>query len=130
MEAVCEPTPRPLGDVIGAGVVTGAFAGLATGAIDAIWSWAPAAQFVPGVGARLRTVGFAATSYAFAGALAGLVLVAALLVLSRGTRLGDLARFAFREHRRRRAQDPRTSVAGLALVLAGGPCIAAALVIA
>ncbi|HEY0993238.1 MAG TPA: hypothetical protein VGD80_39570, partial [Kofleriaceae bacterium] len=104
MEAVREPTLRPLGDVIGAGVVTGVFAGLATGAIDAIWSWAPAAQFVPAVGARLRFVGFAATSYAFAGALAGLVLAGALLGLSRGTRLGDLARFAFREHRQRRAR--------------------------
>jgi choline-sulfatase len=130
MEAVREPTLRPLGDAIGAGVATGVFAGLATGAIDAIWSWAPAAQFVPGFAARLRFVGFAATSYALAGALAGLVLAAALLGLSRGTRLGDLLRFAFREHRLRRAQDPRTSVAGLSLVLAGGPCIAAALVVA
>jgi arylsulfatase A-like enzyme len=130
MEAVREPTLRPLGDVIGAGVVTGVFAGLATGAIDAIWSWAPAAQFVPAVGARLRFVGFAATSYAFAGALAGLVLAGTLLGLSRGTRLGDLARFAFREHRQRRARDARTSVAALSLVLAGGPCVAAALVIA
>jgi arylsulfatase A-like enzyme len=130
MEAVREPALRPLGDVIGAGVVAGAFAGLATGAIDACWSWAPAAQFVPGVPARLRFVGFAATSYAFAGALAGLVLAAALLGLSRATRLGDLARFGFREHRRRQAQDRRAAVAGLSLVLAGGPCLAAALVIA
>src|SRR5438552_1924978 len=109
MEAVREPSLRPLGDVIGAGVATGVLAGLATGAIDAIWSWGPAAQFVPGVAARLRHVGFAATSYALAGALAGLLLAAVLLGLSRGTRLGDLLRFAFREHERRRAQDPRTS---------------------
>lgn len=130
MEAVREPSLRPLGDVIGAGVATGVLAGLATGAIDALWSWGPAAQFVPGIAARVRFVGFAATSYALGGALAGLVLAAVLLGLSRGTRLGDLLRFAFREHDRRRAHDPRTSVAGLSLVLAGGPCIAAALVVA
>jgi choline-sulfatase len=130
MESVREPTNRPLGDAIGAGVLTGVIAGAATGAIDAIWSWSPAAQFLPGVLARLRGVAFAATSYALAGALVGLVAGAILLGLSRGTRLGDLLRFAFREHDTRRARDPRSTVAGLSLVLAGVPCIAIALVVA
>jgi arylsulfatase A-like enzyme len=130
MEPVREPTTRPIGDVIGAGVATGVIAGLATGAIDAIWSWAPAAQFVPGAGARLRYVGFTATSYGLAGAIAGLVVAAALLGFLRGTRLGDLVRFAAREHQVRRARDPRSTVAGLSLVLAGVPCLAAALVVA
>jgi arylsulfatase A-like enzyme len=134
MESVRKPTihplGRPLGDAIGAGVATGVIAGLATGAIDAIWSWAPAAQFLPGALARLRHVAFAATSYALAGAIAGLVVAAVLVGLWRGTRLGDLVRFAFREHQLRRARDPRSTVAGLSLVLAGVPCAAAALVIA
>jgi choline-sulfatase len=156
MESVREPTNHPLGDAIGearsqevgpptalpaergsspvrsigAGVLTGVIAGLATGAIDAIWSWAPAAQFLPGALARLRYVVFAATSYAFAGAIAGLVIAAALLGLSRGTRLGDLMRFAFHEHQLRQARDPRSAVVGLSLVLAGVPCVVAALVIA
>jgi len=126
MEPVREPTTRPIGDVIGAGVI----AGLATGAIDAIWSWAPAAQFVPGAGARLRYVVFTATSYGLAGAIAGLIIAAALLGFLRGTRLGDLVHFAVREHQVRRARDPRSTVAGLSLVLAGVPCLAAALVVA
>ncbi len=130
MEPDREPPLRPLREVIGAGVVTGLLAGLATGAIDAIWSWAPAAQFVPGAIARLREVAFTAMSYALTGALAGLVVGVVLLGLSRGTRLGDLGRFVFRFHAARRARDPRTSVAGLALVLAGLPCVAAALVLA
>ena len=130
MEPDREPPLRPPGEVLGAGVATGLLAGLATGAIDAIWSWAPAAQFVPGVGGRLRHVGFAATSDALAGLLAGLLLTLVLLGLSRGTRLGDLVRFAVRFHVDRRAQDPRRSVAGLALVLAALPCVAVALVVA
>ena len=130
MEPDREPPLRPPGEVIGAGVATGFLAGLATGAIDAIWSWTPAAQFVPGLGARLRYVGFAATSDALTGLLAGLILAMLLLGLSRGTRIGDLARFAFRYHAARRARDPRGSVAGLALVLAALPCMAVALVVA
>jgi arylsulfatase A-like enzyme len=126
MESAREPT-TPLGDVIGAGVVTGVIAGAATGAIDALWSWGPAAQFLPGAFARLRHVAFAATSYALAGAVAGLVVAALLFGLSRGTRLGDLVRFLVREHQARRAREPRASVAGLSLVLAGAPCVALAL---
>ena len=125
-----EPLFRPVGDVLGAGAASGVIAGLASGAIDAIWSWGPAAQFVPGVAGRLRCVGFAATSYALAGFAAGLAAAAVLLGLGRGTRLGDLVRFAVREHCNRRARDPRAGVVGLSLVLAAVPCAAAALVIA
>ncbi|HMG55881.1 MAG TPA: hypothetical protein VK601_20415, partial [Kofleriaceae bacterium] len=81
MEPDPEPPPRPLGDALGAGTAAGLIAGLATGAIDAIWSWAPAAQFVPGAAARLRCVAFTATSYGLAGAIAGLAAAAALLGL-------------------------------------------------
>ncbi|HEU4732041.1 MAG TPA: sulfatase-like hydrolase/transferase [Kofleriaceae bacterium] len=132
MEPVREPPirPSPLVDALGAGVVTGAIAGLATGAIDATWSWAPAAQFVPGAAARLRYVAFAATSDALAGAIAGLAIAAVVLGLLRGTRLGELARFVAAEHRAQRARDPRRSTIGLSLVLAGAPCAVAALVIA
>lgn len=130
MESAREPPLRPLGDVLGAGLAAGAIAGLATGASDAIWSWAPVAQFLPGVAARLRCVAFAATGYALAGAIAGAAAAAALVALVRGTRLGDVMRFALREHRDRRARDPRAGVVGLSLVLAAVPCAAAALVIA
>src|SRR5260221_11360221 len=118
MESDRAPPLRPLGDVLGAGTATGMIAGAATGAIDAIWSWAAAAQFLPGVAARLRGVAFAATSYALTGAVTGLVAAAVLLGLSRGTRLGDLMRFALREHAGRRARAPRAGGAGLSLVLA------------
>lgn len=130
MDSAREPALRPVGEVIGAGMATGAIAGLAAGAIDAVWSWGPAAQFVPGFIARLGFVAFTATSYALAGALAGLALASALLVQSRATRLGELMRFAFRTHRARRANDPASALVGVSLVLAGAPCIAAALVIA
>src|SRR3954467_5285422 len=105
MEPVRDPALRPLGEVLGSGVITGAIAGAATGAIDAVWSWAPAAQFVPGAAARLGYVGFAATSYAFPGANAGIGVAAIALGLWRATRLGDLARFAIDHHRAQRARD-------------------------
>jgi len=130
MESVREPTLRPLGDVLGAGTLAGLVGGLAAGALDAAWSWAPAAQFVPGFAGRLRFVAFAAVSNALAGALAGLVVAAIALWMSRATRLGDLARFALRDHARRRAEAPASAVAGLSLVLAGLPCLAAALLVA
>ena len=122
-----EPVRDPATDVLGAGVLTGAIAGLAAGAIDALWSWGPAAQFVPGLLARLRFVAFGAASHAAAGAVVGLVVTLVLLTLSRASRLGDLLRFGWREHVARRASDPREAVAGLALVLATLPCVGAAL---
>jgi arylsulfatase A-like enzyme len=116
--------------VLGAGVLTGALAGFAAGAIDAVWSWGPAGQFVPGLVDRLRFVMFGALSHATAGAALGLVSAVALLALSRGSRLGDLARYGWKEHRARQARDPREAVIGLSLVLAGLPCVSAALYLA
>jgi arylsulfatase A-like enzyme len=130
MESDREPPHRPLGEVLGTGFATGVIAGLATGAIDALWSWAPSAQFVPGFAARLRAVAFAATCYSLVAAIAGLAAAAALVGVVRGSRLGDLMQFGLREHRDRRARDPRAVVAGLSLVLAAVPCVAAALVVA
>ncbi len=130
MESDREPPVRPLRDVLGAGTQAGAIAGLAAGAIDAIWSWAPAAQFLPGVAGRLREVVFAATSDALAGAIAGLATAVLGLGLLRGTRLGDLLRFAIRAHRAQQRRDPEASLTGLSLVLAGVPCVAAAQIIA
>ena len=121
---------RALSDVIGAGVLTGVIAGLATGAIDALWSWGPASQFVPGFLARVRFVAFSATLYAAAGAAIGLVLASILLVLSRLSRLGDLARFAAATHHERRARDPRDALSGLALVIVTLPAVSGALYLA
>jgi arylsulfatase A-like enzyme len=127
MEPVGDPAARSKSDVLGTGVLTGTIAGLAAGAIDALWSWGPAAQFVPGVLGRIRFVAFGAFSHAAAGAIAGLALSLVLLALSRGSRLGDLARFGWREHVARRSQDPREVLPGLSLVIATLPCIGAAL---
>ncbi|MDQ3367243.1 MAG: hypothetical protein M3680_17605, partial [Myxococcota bacterium] len=121
---------RRIGEVVAAGVVTGVIAGLATGAIDAVWSWGPAAQFAPGIASRLRFVAFTAVAHAAAGAALGLVLTSVLLVLSRASRLGDLLRYGWREHLARRDRDPSDAVAGLAIVLVTLPCVAASLVIA
>ncbi len=127
MEPVGEPAARSKSDVLGAGILTGAIAGLAAGAIDALWSWGPAAQFLPGFFAQLRFVLFGAFSHAAAGALVGLLVTLVLLALSRASRLGDLCRFGWREHVARRGRDPRDAMGGLALVLATLPCIGVAL---
>jgi arylsulfatase A-like enzyme len=118
---------RPVSEVLARGVATGVIAGLAVGAIDALWSWGPAGQFVPGFLSRLRFVAYSGVLHAAGGALVGLVLTAGLLVLSRLSRLGDLARFAWAAHREMRARGPGEAVAGLSLVLATLPCIAVAL---
>lgn len=129
MEPARDPALRPLAEVLGGGVIAGAIAGLAAGAIDALWSWGPAAQFVPGVLARLRFVLFSAVTDGSAGALIGLVLTAGLLVLSRASRLGDLLRFAFKDHDGRREAGPKP-VAGLAIVLTTLPALAVSLALA
>ena len=58
--------PRPVPEVLGAGVLTGVIAGAAVGAIDALWSWGPSAQFAPGFLARARVVLFVACTHAAA----------------------------------------------------------------
>ena len=121
---------RPIGDVLGTGTLAGAIAGLAAGAIDAIWSWIPASQFVPHIATRLRFVIYTALAHALLGLVIGFVATLALLVLSRATRLGDILRFLIGYHRERRARDPRETTAGLSLVIAGLPIIAIALYIA
>jgi len=117
---------RRLLDVLALGALTGLVAGLATGAIDAVWSWAPAAQFVGRFGAHLRFVAYTALSYGGAGMLAGFVAASTLLVLGRGTRLGDLQRYAWAKHDEVRANDPRDATIGVSLVVAGVPALAAA----
>jgi len=121
---------RAIRDVLAVGVMTGVIAGLATGAIDAVWSWGPAEQFVPGFFARVRYVMFSATAHAAAGAAVGFVLAGVLLVLSRASRLGDLVRFAWAEHRARRAHDPREVLAALSLVIVTLPLVSGALYVA
>ena len=125
-----EPRRDPGLRVLRRGVLVGLFAGAAAGVLDAIWSWGVASQFVPGVFAHLRFVLFSGAVHGAAGALVGLVLTTGILVLLRGSRLGDLLDFAWGEHVRRRARDPREAVAGLSLVLAILPTVALALVIA
>ncbi len=118
---------RSIRDVLGTGAFAGLIAGAAAGAIDAVWSWAPAHQFLPGLGARLRFVAYSAFSLGIAGMLVGVVAAALLVVLSRYTRLGELVRFAWRAHEERRARDVREAMAGLSLVLAAIPLLDAAI---
>src|SRR5262245_31802377 len=107
---------RPLLEVLGTSIVTGAIAGLAVGMGDARWSWRPAPRFVPGFLARIRFVLFAGALHAAAGAAAGLLLALVLLALSRATRLGDLVRFGWAQHLARRAREPRDALGPLAIV--------------
>jgi choline-sulfatase len=120
---------RPVAEVIATGALTGLVAGCAAGVCDAVWSWGPAAQFVPGVLARLRFVVYSGLVLGAAGALVGLVVSAGVLVMSRFTRLGDLLRFGWAEHEARRTRDPRDAVVGLSFVLAGVPLVAAAIAV-
>ena len=117
---------RSIRDVVGTGAFTGLIAGSAAGAIDAVWSWAPAAQFVPGAGGRLRFVAYSALSLGTAGMIAGVIAAAVLVALSRYSRLGELLRFAWHAHEERRTRDPREAMVGLSLVLAGLPLLAGA----
>ena len=121
---------RPLEDVLGAGALTGFIAAAAAGAIDAVWGWAPAAQFVPGIGNRLRFVLYSALSHGVLGLVAGLALAAVIAGIARGTRLGTLTRFAFGYHDRVRAADRRDAVVGVSVALAGVPALAAAIYLA
>jgi choline-sulfatase len=105
------------------GAWCGVVGGLGAGAIDALWSWRGAAQFAAGFGARLRFLGFCACSYALIGAVVGALAAVTAIVLLRGTRLGELARFAIASHHDRRRRDPGEAVVGLALVLVGVPAL-------
>ena len=81
---------RPVGDVLATGALTGLIGGFAAGLIDAVWSWAPAAQFVPGFVQRLRFALYTGLSLGWVLGLVGLLVAAGLLVLSRFTRLGEV----------------------------------------
>src|SRR5436190_2948670 len=104
---------RLFGGMLGAGLSTGIIAGFAAGLIDALWSWGPAAQFVPGVLGRVRFVLYSGLALAAAGAVAGLIVVRTVVAFARNTRLGDLLRFGWRVHEERRARDPRDAIIGL-----------------
>lgn len=109
--------------------MTGALAGLATGLVDAIWSWAAAAQFAPGILTRLRFCLFSATLHALAGFVVGLAIASVVVVLAY-TRLGDLVRFAWRTHLEQRARDPKSVLAGLALAIAKPVALGACFLVA
>jgi arylsulfatase A-like enzyme len=113
--------------VLGTGAFAGLFAGLAAGLIDALWSWGPAAQFVPGFLSRVRFVVYSGLVLGATGALAGFLAAAVLGHLSRRTRLGDLVRFGWGEHRARQQRDPRDAIIGMSLVIPGVPLVALAI---
>ncbi|HUS27539.1 MAG TPA: sulfatase-like hydrolase/transferase [Kofleriaceae bacterium] len=119
--------PRSVSHVLGTGALAGLFAGLAAGLIDALWSWGPAAQFVPSFVSRVRFVVYSGLALAATGALAGFIGAAILGHLSRRTRLGDLVRFGWGEHRARQEKDPRDAIIGMSLVIPGVPLVALAI---
>ncbi|HPH67012.1 MAG TPA: sulfatase-like hydrolase/transferase [Kofleriaceae bacterium] len=116
--------PVALGHALAAFVVAGALAGLATGAVDALWSWQAANQFVATLPSKLRWLAFSTFIDGLAGAAAGAALGGFLLLLGRGTRLGDLARFALRQHEATRDVEPQRTQVGNAMVLVGLPLLA------
>lgn len=120
------PRPRPAAELLFLGLWCGGLGGLGAGAIDALWSWQQLAQFAPGALSRLRIVGYCASAYGLVGVLAGVAVAVALLILMRGTRLGELGRFAVDAHQARRARDPGEAVVGLSLVLVGMPALVVA----
>ncbi len=122
-----DPGPLSLGTAIVAGLIGGAIAGAATGAIDALWAWAPLSQFLHGFGSKVRLLLFLATCYALAGAAVGALLTSVALFFSRATLLGREVGAAVRRHREARRADPRQAVAGLSLAIAAVPTVAGAL---
>jgi arylsulfatase A-like enzyme len=123
-----ETRSRPLPDALAVGALTGFIAAAAAGAIDAVWGWAPAGQFVPGFFGRLRFVAYTALSHAALGALAGVVLAAVIAAMA-ATRLGTLWRFAFGYHDKIREADRRDAVIGVSVAIALVPVLAAAIYI-
>ncbi|MCG8420618.1 MAG: sulfatase-like hydrolase/transferase [Proteobacteria bacterium] len=113
-----------------AGAVAGALAGAAAGAIDGLWSWRDMNQFLPGPSGKLRALVYLAASYGLAGALAGAAGAASIGFFWHFTHVGGLFRHALARHRAMRAADPGRALAGLALTIAGIPCVAAALGVA
>ena len=111
--------PRPTATCSAPACSTGAIAGLAAGAIDALWSWGPAAQFVPGFLARAAVRAVlggqprrrrGARRAASRPRRCSCCRARAGSATSCGSRGASTSRAA--------ARDPREAVAGLALVLA------------
>ncbi len=117
----------PIGQVVVAALLGGAIAGAGAGAIDGLWSWSSASQFVPGFGGKLSLLVLLAAAYSFAGAILGVVTAVTCVFFSRATRLGDALRSLAAAHRRRADEDPRTAMAPLSIVIAGIPTIAGTL---
>lgn len=124
------PVRRRASAELATGALAGALAGAVIGIGDTAWGWRGAGQFLAGLSDKLALGMHAAAGYALLGAALGVCGAAALLVLSRGTRLGELRRAARAAHDERRARDPASAVTFLALVLAGVPMLAAAGVLA
>ncbi len=124
------PARRDARAELATGAVAGALAGALVGAGDTAWGWRAAGQFLAGLGEKLALGLHVGAGYALLGAVLGTCGAAALLVLSRGTRLGDLGRAMRTAHREQRLRDPARAVTFLALVLAGVPALAAAGVLA
>lgn len=116
-----------LARVLITGLLGGAVAGMAAGAIDGLWSWSALSQFAPDFGGKLRTLVFLAAAYGLVFALIGALGAAALAFFDRATPLGALWRAALTRHREARARDPGAAVLGLALVLTGVPVLAVVL---
>jgi arylsulfatase A-like enzyme len=122
MSAPSRSGPRPLAGVVLGALLGGALAGAGAGAIDALWSWGDASQFLDG-GGKLRLLVYLAALYGLSWAALAVGGSLVWSFYSRLTRLGDLLRAGADAHQRARERDPRTALAGLSLVIAGAPTL-------
>jgi choline-sulfatase len=109
------------------GLVAGAVAGAAVGAIEALLTWGDASHFLFTTASKLRFAIFCAAIYGSAGAALGACGALFGAALLRFTPLGAWLAAALGRHREARAHEPRDALRWLALVLAGLPILAASL---
>ena len=131
MEPARDPALRPLADVLGGGTVAGAIAGLAAGAIDALWSWGPAGAVrarVPRPPAVRGVLRDHATRPP--GRWPGWWARRCCWCCRGRAGSASWRGSGGAEHLARRARDPRDAIAGLAITVATVPWVAGGLVVA
>ncbi len=120
---------RSLGDLLVGCLLGGAIAGAGAGAIDALWSWGDASQFVQTFGGKLRLLVFLATAYAVAAALNAVLDGLTFQLWWRYTRIGELVLPRFADAERAQARGGSDAVSWTALAIAGMPTVLVSLMV-
>lgn len=120
---------RPLGDLLVGCLLGGAIAGAGAGAIDALWSWAAAGQFVHSFGGKIRLLVFLATAYAVAAALNAVLDGLAFQLWWRYTRIGEFFLGRFADPERAAKRGGADVVSWVALAIAGVPTLIVSLLV-